>query len=76
MNFTLDNGTPKTRVEAVKLVTYRLATPMLSIQARHRAAVKVTAPDSGHWGYTISALVREAWVEAVIYQSQINQITR
>ncbi len=58
--FTLDNGLIKTTEEARKLVTYRLSGFLWALESRKRAAAAVTAPESGHGGYTISALVDSA----------------
>jgi hypothetical protein len=62
MNFTLDDGLIVTDEEARKLIVKRLPRIIYKPSLEHRkvAAARVTAPDSGHYGYTVSALAREA----------------
>lgn len=60
MDFTLNNGLIKTPEEARRLVVKRLPGFLWSLEARRRAADAATAPDSGHGGYTVGALVSAA----------------
>lgn len=59
MNFTLDNGEHKNRQLTKRIISYRLS-PWYTLESRKLAAESVTDPNSGHAGFTISALVREA----------------
>lgn len=61
-NFTLDNGLIVTDAEARAMIVKRLPSVLYrpSLEHRKAAAERVTASESGHFGYTIGALVREA----------------
>jgi len=61
MDYTLDNGLIVTRKEAKVMIVKRLGGFRFNLDTRQTAAALVTAPESGHAGYTVSALVREAY---------------
>jgi len=59
-NFTLDTGLIVMRDDARRMIINRLGNWGYSLEARRKATEQVIAPESGHAGYTISALVRAA----------------
>lgn len=60
MNFTLNNGEIVADDQARSMVVRRLIIYGYSLKERRAAAITVTSKESGHYGYTIAALVREA----------------
>lgn len=60
MNFTLNNGLMVSDSIARTMVSIRLIIYGYSLAERRSAAMTVTSNKSGHYGYTIAALVRAA----------------